>query len=373
MRAVAREFRVSLATVQRWVRRAHGRRLDRVDWTDRPPIPRRVQRTPRAVEEQVLAVRRHLREESVLGEYGAPAIHRELRARGERQAPSIRTIGRILERRGALERPRRVRRPAPPPGWYLPPVEARQVELESFDTIEGLKIQDGPLVEVLTGISLHGGLPGAWPSEGVTARFAAHTLVAHWQEVGLPGYAQFDNATVFQGAHQHRDSISRVMRICLSLGVVPVFAPPREHGFQAAIESLNGRWQSKVWSRFHHADLADLTAHSARYVHAVRRRRAARLAGAPQRRPFPRGWVPELQRRPQGTIVFLRRTSEAGQVFLLGRWIGVKPDWPHRLVRAEVDLDAAEIRFYALRRRAPSDQPLLATVAYHLPSRPFQG
>jgi hypothetical protein len=373
LRAVAREFRVSLATVQRWVNRAAGRRLDRADWTDRPPIPRRVHRTPRVVEERILAVRRHLRDVSVLGEYGAPAIHRELVARGPRRPPSIRTIGRILERRGALERQRRVRRPAPPPGWYLPPVVAQQAELDSVDTITGLKIQDGPLVEVLTAVSLHGGLPGAWPTLGVTAQFAARMLVTHWQEVGLPDYAQFDNDTVFQGAHQHRDSISRVMRICLGLGVVPVFAPPREHGFQAAIESLNGRWQSKVWTRFHHADLARLAAHSARYITALRGRRAARLEAAPARRHFPATWVPDLQQRPQGTIIFLRRTNAAGALSLLGRPFGVRPQWGHRLVRAEVDLDACEIRCYALRRREPSDQPLLTTVGYCLPPRPFRG
>jgi len=40
------------------------------------------------------------------------------------------------------------------------------------------------------------------------------------------------------------------MRTCLRLDVTPVFAPPRESGFQAAIENFNGRWQAKVWARF---------------------------------------------------------------------------------------------------------------------------
>ncbi|RPJ25246.1 MAG: hypothetical protein EHM35_15690 [Planctomycetaceae bacterium] len=34
VRAVARRFHVSLPTVQRWVKRAQGRRLDRVDWRE---------------------------------------------------------------------------------------------------------------------------------------------------------------------------------------------------------------------------------------------------------------------------------------------------------------------------------------------------
>ena len=41
MRSVARRFHVSLNTVQRWVRRAQGQRLSRVEWTDRPAGCRR--------------------------------------------------------------------------------------------------------------------------------------------------------------------------------------------------------------------------------------------------------------------------------------------------------------------------------------------
>ncbi len=87
-RAVARQFRVSLSTVQYWVHRAAGKRLDRVDWTDRPSIPRRTRRTVRAIEDTVVTVRRELKEASVLGEYGAPAIRDELHRRGMATVPS---------------------------------------------------------------------------------------------------------------------------------------------------------------------------------------------------------------------------------------------------------------------------------------------
>jgi hypothetical protein len=56
---------------------------------------------------------------------------------------------------------------------------------------------------------------------------------------------------------------------------------------------------------------------------------------------------------------------------LLGRRFEVDATWPNRLVRAEVDLDADSIRFYALRRREPDRQPLLREVAYRLPRRRF--
>jgi hypothetical protein len=55
------------------------------------------------LEDLVLTIRRELKELSDLGEFGAEAIYRELVVRGVKKPPVVRTIGRILERRGALE------------------------------------------------------------------------------------------------------------------------------------------------------------------------------------------------------------------------------------------------------------------------------
>jgi hypothetical protein len=321
------------------------------------------------LEDLVLQIRRELHDHSDLGEFGAAAIGRELLQRGLAAPPSLRTIGRILERRGALDARRRVRRPAPPVGWYLPEVAAHRAELDAFDIVEGLVIKGGPEVVVLNGISLHGGVIESWPRTHITAAVTRAALVEHWRAVGLPAYAQFDNDTRFQGPHQYPDTIGSVIRLCLSLGVVPVFAIPHEMGIQAAIESLNGRWQAKVWARFHHPSLEALQAQSAKYVLASRQRAAARIEAAPPRRPFPAQWRLQLRVPVQGHIIYLRRTNAQGSATLLGHTFQVDPVWSHRLVRCQVDLDAAVIRFYALRRREPDRQPLLREVPYRLSQR----
>ena len=374
IRQAAKRFGVARATVQYWLSRAGDARLDRVDFGERPRGPRQpANRVDTRVEEQILALRRDLMQLSALGEFGAEAIHREMRRRQIPQTPSVRTIGRILERRGALDGRKRTRRPPPPPGWYLPEAAAHQAELDSFDCIEGLVIQGGHPVEVLSAVSLWGGLVEAWPRAKITAKAVVSALLRHWRRFGLPGYAQFDNDTVFQGAHQHPDSLGRVVRLCLSLGVTPVFTPPRETGFQAAIENFNGRWQSKVWSRFTHNSRQDLQRQSAKFITASRRRSAARIAGAPPRRLFPEVWTLDLDACLHGRVLFLRRTDDHGRARLLGRTFAVDVNWPHRLVRADVDLDHDQICFYALRRREPAQQPMLRTVQYHFPRKRFQG
>ena len=157
MRRVARRFRVSVSTVHYWVERAEGRKLSRADWQDRSHRPRNIRRTKRSVENLIVRVRTQLKDSSVLGEYGAQAIQRELVARRATVVPALRTIGRILERRGSLDGRYRRRHPPPPAGWYLPDVAARRSELDSFDVVEGLIIEGGIGVEVLNVVSLHGG------------------------------------------------------------------------------------------------------------------------------------------------------------------------------------------------------------------------
>jgi transposase-like protein len=369
---VARDFGVSPGTVNRWVRHAQGQRLDRVDWSDRSRVPHTTQRTEAGIEDLVLEVRRQLQVESDLGFHGAEAILQALRGRRIAPLPSERTIYRILRRRGVLDGQRRARRPPPPPGWYLPEVARRGRELDSVDVVEGLVIKGGPQIEVLNGVSLHGGLVMSWPrGESVTAKFVVECLVEHWRQFGLPGYVQFDNDTIFQGPHTHPDVVGRVSRLCLGLGVVPVFVPPREPGFQAAIENYNGSWQAKVWGRFEHADLDALADRSRRHVAALRRHRADRIEAAPPRSAFPRRWRLNLQAPLKGRMVYLRRTDAEGRAEVLGRAFEVDRHWAHRLVRAEVDLDAGQIRFYRLRRREPGDQPLLRETAHRIPPKPF--
>jgi hypothetical protein len=372
LRAVAKKFGVAVATVAHWVERAKGQRLDRVDFSARSRAPHKTRRTEITLEDLVLQTRRDLAQGD-LGAIGADAIRQTLLDHGVAKVPSVRTINRILGRRGALDGKKRTRRPPPPTGWYLPDVAAGRAELDSIDIVEGLVIKDGPHVEVLNAVSLHGGLPASWPVESpVTSARTVSALVEHWRAAGLPGYAQFDNDMIFHGTHRYPDALGRVLRLCLSLGVVPVLVPPRETGFQAMIESYNGWWQTKVWSRFQHDNLADLQGHSQKYVAALRQQRAARIEAGPDRRAFPVDWKLNLKKRPSGRLVYLRRSNGDSAVPLLGKAWPLGQVWPNRLVRCEVDLDRNKIRFFTLRRKEPAHQPQILEVDYRLPNRGFQ-
>jgi len=371
MREAARAFGFGKSTVELWVGRARGRRLDRVDFADRKP-GRAWNRIGSNVEQQIAQLRRLLREESILGEYGARAIQAALKAKMP-DTPSQATINRVLSRRGLQDAVRRIRRPAPPQGWYLPEVAAGRAELDCFDFIEDLKIAEGPLVDLLTAKSLRGTLSDAWVLKQRSAKRTVPCLRRRWQRDGLPGYAQFDNDTVFQGAHQFANAVGRISRLCLQLKVIPVFVPPLEHGMQNTIESFNGLWQAKVWRRHRVRSVRELQRRSDQYVAARRLRNQALAEAAPRRQPMPKRFKFNLHAPLRGMMIFIRRTDETGHVHLLGQRFAVSPNWAHRLVRCEVDFDHHCIRCFALRRRMPSEQPLLATIPYLRPDKPFHG
>ena len=371
LRQAAGRFGMSVGTAAYWVARAHGRRLDRVDFADRTP-GRAANRTTPCVEQRIVHTRQRLREKSTLGEYGPDAIVAALRI-GGRAAPSRATVHRVLARQGALDHVHRVRRPAPPRGWYLPAVASAAAELDSFDFIEDLKIARGPLLSVLTATSVHGALADAWITAQPSAQATVRALCKRWRHDGLPAYAQFDNDTIFQGAHQFADTVGRVSRLCLALGVIPVFAPPREPGFQNPIEGFNALWQSKVWQRYAMRTVAHAAELSDDYIAAHRAKTVQRRAHAPARRPWPRGFKLDLKAPLTGTMIFLRRSDEHGAVTCMGRRFVLKTRWIQRLVRCEVDFNHERIRFFALRRRAPESQPLLHQVRYQKPTRRFLG
>jgi len=370
-RQAARKWGVSKTTVERWMNVAKESRLDRVVWDDaKAEAATPVNRTPQRIERCVLELRKWLVGESPLGEYGADAILREMGRRGCTQCPSRATVNRILERHDELNKHQRKRFVPPPTGWYLKPVARGIAELDSFDYVEDLCIHGGNVFHVLNGISLHGGLAGSWPMQHMSAENTVRNILSHWREFGTPDYAQFDNGMVFLGGRRP-DTLGKVIRLCLNLGVTPVFAPPRETGFQASIESYNGRWQRAVWERFHFENLRDVQRQSAAYVDSVYEKNRERFAASPTRWQIPPQWTLDYSQRPRGKVIFIRRTTDDECLDVMGhRWL-VPGSGSHKLIRSEVNLTSHRISFYRLSRRHPTIHEYLGFVAYRFPHKPF--
>ena len=106
------------------------------------------------------------------------------------------------------------------------------------------------MFDVLTGVSVKGGIEAAWPGLHVTARTTIDALAGHWGAHGLPAYGQFDNDSRFAGVHGYADRLGHVVRFCLSVGVVPVFAPRPREAFPERDQATTRAGKAKVWRRF---------------------------------------------------------------------------------------------------------------------------
>ena len=228
-----------------------------------------------------------------------------------------------------------------------------------------LYLHGGQEVQFLNGLSLHGSLLHSVAMSPVTTENTILALIAHWQQFGLPKYVQFDNDLVFHGSRM-KDDIGRVIKLCLSLKVIPVFSTPYEQGFQGKIERFNGEIQQKFWQRRKFKNIKDVQKYLLEYVQAHRLAQQENILVAPRRRAFPKRGKRDDSKPLTGTIIYLRRTDGSGRIKLLGREFLVSKDWLYRLVRVEVDLDASKVSFYALRRADWKTQRLLKTRSLRL-------
>jgi hypothetical protein len=288
--------------------------LQRVDFQNKKAGPKKPKNKSSAIlEKRVLQLRKLLKEKSVLGLHGAEAIRDEMQRRRDADIPTSRTIANILKRNGMVDGRARIRRPPPPPGWYLPDLLQRKKELDSFDILEDLYIQGGQEVQFQSGISLHGNLLHSLSMETVTAENTVLTLIEHWKRFGLPKYVQFDNATVFQGPRKI-NAVGKVIRLCLSLKIIHVFVTTYEQGFQGKIERFNREIQEKFWRRRRFKNIKEVGKRLEEYVQAHRLAHQGEIVTAPERRPFPKRWKRDDARPLRGKIIYLRRTNGSGRI-----------------------------------------------------------
>jgi predicted DNA-binding protein YlxM (UPF0122 family) len=110
LREVAEIFNESKSTVQRWVKFASGKRLERVDFYNKKTgseVPSN--KYSKRVEHRVLTIRKFLKEKSILGLFGPDAIRSTMIKQGDSEVPSRQAIANMIKRYGLVDRRVRIR------------------------------------------------------------------------------------------------------------------------------------------------------------------------------------------------------------------------------------------------------------------------
>ena len=168
----------------------------------------------------------------------AQAIYYELRELHVSPLPSPRTIHLWLQQARRIPE-RKVRKP-PNPTYPLLPCKAVN-DVQGLDFKGPLYLQDRSHKYYLMVLR-----------DKVSKKTALHALanksmdaildflVDAWQRMGCPKRLKMDHCLDFRGSNLYPRSPSKLMRVCLDLGIQPVFIPLREPWRNGVVENLNG-------------------------------------------------------------------------------------------------------------------------------------
>ncbi|MGH2715134.1 MAG: hypothetical protein ACRDM7_14825 [Thermoleophilaceae bacterium] len=205
------------------------------DWAwERPRAAGTVaNRTPVAVEAQVLALRERL-VANPWAQIGAEAIAWELEKLGI-SPPTTRTIERILSRSGAVRRPRRERPPAKGVPYPAPPCQTVG-DLHQADLVGPRHLDGGePFIALnMVDVAAHAG--GIEIAADEREQTICAALVALWERHGVPRRLQLDNGKPFILGG---GTLGEVVRLCLHQGATPVFVPQGEPWRNGVVEHYN--------------------------------------------------------------------------------------------------------------------------------------
>jgi len=319
-----------------------------------------VDRIPPRVERIIVSVRRrleaHATPQTRYQKIGAPTIQTELKALHVTPLPGLRTIERVLHRRG-LTSPRM--RMAPPinPNGYPAPVAADSNHLHQVDLVGPVYLKGQRqrwYIYVCKDV-----FDGAVCLKLARSRRMDNVLaflIEAWQHLGLPAQVQFDNAREFCGWGRSARYLPRVIRLCLALHVTPVFIPQRRPQRNGAVENFNGWFQPLLFQR-HFRSPAALKRELARLMTTVNEQHVQSRLGqrtvALYRRgkrlhKLPAKFTLDLAQLPitEGRVIFIRQVSRRGKITLLGQTFRVGQGHKYHYVRAVLDTRQQRLTVY---------------------------
>lgn len=318
-------------------------------------------RTPREVEAAIARVRRAITsgEDPKLryANVGADSIAIELEHAGV-TPPSRSTINRILKRYDLMQpRPHRKQKLKLPDDYPWPCAQQpNQIHLFDFVTrviVGGCHFYACNLLDQARRWPYLAAIPSK------TAEAVCQFLVSAWQEVGLPNALYLDNDAVWRGSGSGQRTFSRVVRLCLSLGVQVIFIPPYTPQANPIIESFNAVWDRNFWQRTEFLNLEHVCSELPHFQWYCRHRRPlAEFDHQTADQIYPE-FEPTLltaeftahrQRRlplTAGRLHFIRFVTQEGTFAILNETWRLDPhQWAAKTIRATVDTKLEQLYVY---------------------------
>lgn len=183
------------------------------------------------LEERIVEIREQLMA-TKYSQVGANAINWELRKRGVSPVPAA-TINRVLKRNDLARK--KEKRPSKNKPYIDLPCQGPN-SIHQADLVGPRYIKNDGRFYSLNVMDIDTHRIKINPTRTKEDHQIANALVESWKRLGLPEYLQMDNELSFRGSNRYPRSFGLVIRLCLYLGVQPVFIPIREPWRNGEIE-----------------------------------------------------------------------------------------------------------------------------------------
>ena len=221
-------------------------------------------RTDSEIEQLVVNVRKSLMEgkteDTKYRCIGAVEIQFRMHKLGysEDKTPSLSTIKHIIKRNGLVvqKRKRYIRCKSKKRYTLLNPTKAN--DIHQMDFVGPRYIKGYGAISSLNLIDVVSSKAHIQQYAGQTMDNVLEFLLSCWTKNAIPNYLQMDNGAYFIGDLIHSRHFSCVVRLCLHLGVEPVFIAPSKPWMNGTIEDFNGDFgksygnenNGRIWNTF---------------------------------------------------------------------------------------------------------------------------
>jgi putative transposase len=290
---------------------------------------------------------------------GAEAIHFELKALGVEPVPPIRTIHAWIEQAGLVSVPPTPETDQGSSKPYPAPICQTVNDVHQLDLKGPIYLKGSSHKYYLLALrDFYSKAVALAAAQNREAQSIANFLVAAWQKIGLPKTLQMDNGLEFRGSNRYPRSFGKVVRLCLDVGVEPLFIPPREPWRNGFIENFNGQAQRLLLNHDDFAHYSDLQNGIHQFEQAVNT--THRLAALDGKTPHEfraayalRYLPPDYDRHlanlklDQGSIAFIRLVRKSGRITLQADdKFDIDPDLAWHYVLARVNVADKQLLIY---------------------------
>ncbi len=351
----------SRSWLKKWVERynSSNKRSEEKWFKEKSRAPKNVhRRTDSEIEQLVITVRKSLlegtTEDTKYRCIGAVEIQFRMHELGysEDESPSMSTIKRIIKRNGLVvqNRKRYIRCKSKKRYTLLNPTKANDVH--QMDFVGPRHIKGYGRISSLNLIDVVSSKAHIQQYAGQTMDNVIEFLLECWTENAIPNYLQMDNGASFIGDVIHSRHFSRVVRLCLHLGVDPVFIAPRKPWMNGKIEGFNGDFGAKLWEREQWTDLEHIRGEAKIFLmrHNNRQDWKHRKTDldAVMDRKLPEDFEIDVHNLPitEGKVHFIRLVLESGTISVLNEDFDVGESLAHEYVWATIDTKQEQLMIY---------------------------